>query len=177
MIIGLISDSHGSLRKLAAAMKILTAKRVQTVVHCGDICCFESVGLLGSLGIPAWLVAGNMDDQMEELEEAAEASKVAFSRRTVEVPLAGGEYLVATHGNDENLLHELILGRQFPYVCHGHTHRIGNQKLGRTRVICSGAIKGPRGPKFPTVSILNTDLDQVEFYDIRQPNTPIRITL
>ncbi len=176
MIIGLISDSHGNIRKLASALEMLAKKQVQAIVHCGDICCLESVKLLGSQDIPTWLVAGNMDHPLVELQKLAEASNVVFSYKTVEMPLDEGEYLVATHGNDEKLLHDLIGGRQFPYVCHGHTHRIGNQQLGKTRVICPGALKGPRHPRFATAAVLDTAQEKVEFYDISKPANPIHIS-
>ena len=175
MKIGLVSDSHGKVRILDTALGILTARDVCAVVHCGDICCIASVSLLDSLGVPVWLVAGNMDRNLQNLYAEARNTDVTFSYGSVELPLGDGEFLVATHGHDAHLLDGLIRGQQFPYVCHGHTHRIRDERWGNIRVICPGALYDPRHPDFPSAAILDTKLDEVTFYDISRPDTPIHV--
>ena len=130
----------------------------------------------GRAGVPAWLVAGNMDrDLLQRLDAATQGSTVTYWHSTVEVPIENDTYLVATHGDNEELLAELIRGEQFPYVCHGHTHHARDVRQGQTRIICPGALAGPRHPHVPTVALLDTVADTVEFYDVAQPDRPIGI--
>ncbi|MDP6629817.1 MAG: metallophosphoesterase family protein [Kiritimatiellia bacterium] len=176
MRIGLVSDSHGKRRKLRAALDVLAARGVEAVVHCGDICGTRSLHILASTGIPTWLVAGNMDrDLLHQLETMTRDTSITFWYSTVEVPLGNDRYLVATHGDNEDLLDELIRGQRFPYVCHGHTHRARDLRIGDVRVICPGAITGPRHPAVATVAILDTEADSLVYYDIAQPDRSVQI--
>lgn len=176
MRIGLLSDSHGKKRKLRAALDVLTTRGVDAVVHCGDICCTKSIKLLADTGIPTWLVAGNMDRHLRhELENTAQRTSITYWYSSVEVPIEDDEHLVATHGDNEDLLEELIRGQRFPYVCHGHTHQARDRRIGDVRIICPGAIAGPRHPPVATVAILDTVTDKLDFYDIAQPDRPIDI--
>ncbi len=176
MRIGLMSDSHGKTRRFRAALELLAARDVEAIVHCGDICCLESLRLLAGTGIPTWLVAGNMDRHLlHELEALAQGTSVTYWYSTVEVPLGDDTHLVATHGHNEGLLEELIRGQRFPYVCHGHTHRARDERIGDVRVICPGAITSPRHPAVSTVALLDTTADTVAFFDVARPDRPIGI--
>lgn len=175
MRIGLVSDSHGKRGTLKNALDLLVANDIDAVVHCGDICCASCLRLLDKLDVPAWLVAGNMDRGLSDLDRAVAQSNVTFSYSSVEVPLEDGEYLVATHGHDDALLDSLITGGHFPYVCHGHTHRARDERSGSVRVICPGALSGPRYPSFPTAALLDTGEERVTFFDINHPDRLVRI--
>jgi hypothetical protein len=158
MRIGIISDSHGKADRLRAAVGALSREGVEALVHCGDIGSVECLELLASNGRPVYAVAGNMDRHVQQLAEEAVRLNVAFGWEVVEVPLGGGQYLVATHGHDEDILGELILGQQFPYVCHGHTHQQRDECLGPTRVINPGALHHARPY---SVALLDTDADEL----------------
>jgi len=112
---------------------------------------------------------------LHELEAGSQRTAVVFQRNTAEVPLGNDEYLVATHGDNEDLLAALIRGRCFPYVCHGHTHRARDERIGEVRVICPGAITGSKHPAVPTVAILDTGSDTVEFHDMYHPGKPVPV--
>ena len=175
MRIGLVSDSHGKTDVLKEALSLLIAAEAEAIVHCGDICCLASVRLLNALAVPAWLVAGNVDSDLQGLGVAGRNTNITFSQTSVEVPLGDDATLIATHGHHEALLDSLIRGQQFPYVCHGHTHRMKEETVGTARVICPGALSGPRYPSFPTAAIVDTGRDAVEFYDISRPGAPMAV--
>ena len=175
MRIGLVSDSHGKRGALKHALHLLSTKNIDAIVHCGDICCASCLRLLDKLRIPAWLVAGNMDYGLHGLAHAVEKSAVTFSYSSVEIPLENGAYLVATHGHDLSLLDSLICGGHFPYVCHGHTHKAKDDRTGAVRVICPGALCGPRYPAYPTAALLDTAEDSVTFFNVRHPHKPVVI--
>lgn len=166
MRIGIVSDSHGHTARLQQALELFAAKDVQAIVHCGDISSTDSVRLLSQCPVECHLVAGNMDRHFFNLSKAAQRYPVRFSPETIEVPIGHSQYLVATHGHHEHLLAELIAGEQFPYVCHGHTHRCRDEHVGSVRVINPGSLHHPRGPKHPTVAVLDTDTDALEFLDL-----------
>lgn len=167
MKIGIVSDSHGSASRLKAALKALVGLGAEAIVHCGDIGSVECVAVLGRAGVPAHLVLGNMDRHEAELAAAAEEYGVALGPEVIEVPIGNGRHLVATHGHHERIFAELVMGQQFPYVCHGHTHRVRDEQAANTRVINPGALRHPKDPKHPTAAILDTDADTVEY--IRVP--------
>lgn len=159
MRIGIVSDSHGKDGRLSQAVSLLLDCRVDTIVHCGDVGSRSCVKLLGQAPVPAYLVAGNMDHNVQALARAAAECGVLFSSEVIGVRLAEDVYLVATHGHDVNVLGELILDGQFPYVCHGHTHRPRDDRFGRTRVINPGAL---HGTAIYTVAVLDTGTDSLE---------------
>ena len=166
MKIGIVSDSHGKAKRLRAAIDALAERGIDALVHCGDIDSPQCLEMLGETGVPAYAVAGNMDRKLDVLGETARKSGVKFSSEVVEVPLGNGEYLIATHGNDDRVLGELIADEQFPYVCHGHTHRFRDERRGRVRIINPGALAHPKGPRHPTAVLLDTETDTLERIDL-----------
>ncbi len=167
MLIGIVSDSHGRHGVLTRAIEVLTDRGAQAIVHCGDLGTPACVEALNAAPVAAYAVAGNMDRHLAELASTMAGASVTFSRRTVEVALEDGQFLVATHGHDAHLLDELVSGAQFPYVCHGHTHRADDRRVGPVRVICPGALRSPRGRSELTCALLNTTADTVELLTVQ----------
>jgi hypothetical protein len=163
MKVGILSDTHGNLRALGAALEIFSAKGMEVIVHCGDVGAAKCIRVVGTCGLPAYVVAGNMDRRVDRLAETAAAWGVNFSDEVIKVPLAGGAYMAVTHGHDPAILNGLIDGGQFPYVCHGHTHRPGDQRIGNVRVINPGALEraGMR-----TFAALDTERDILERFTL-----------
>ncbi|HUT01362.1 MAG TPA: metallophosphoesterase family protein [Phycisphaerae bacterium] len=159
MKIGIVSDSHGETATLCRALRIFESHEVGAIVHCGDVGNTDCVEALASAGPEVYLVAGNMDRRVEELASVADGLGIHFSWEVIEVPLPDGRSLVATHGSDERILGELIHDHQFPYVCHGHTHRTRNERINGVRIINPGALSHA---KVRTVAVLDTDADTVE---------------
>ena len=159
MKIGIVSDSHGGASRLRAALEVLVGLGAEAVVHCGDVGSAECVEVLGAAGVPTYLVLGNMDRRQAKLAAAAKKCGVALEWQAVQVPIGKGRHLAATHGHDEQVLGELVIGGQFPYVCHGHTHRVRDERLADTRVINPGALRHPKDPKHPAAAILDTETD------------------
>jgi len=166
MIIGIVSDSHGRHDRLAAAIKALRDRHVEIVVHCGDVVDSQSILMLAASAENVYVVAGNMDRHAHDLAAVAAGYGVHFAWEVAEVPLDKGRCLVALHGHDESVLGEMIADGQFPYVCHGHTHRFRDERIGDVRVINPGALQHPRGHHAPSVAVLDTATDTLERIDI-----------
>ncbi len=159
MIIGIVSDTHGDVTQLTHAVEVFSHHQVQAIVHCGDIGSIECLRVLAKAAPKVYMVAGNMDQHVEELADEAQRLGINFSWEAIQVPLDDNRVLVATHGHDHNLLGELIADRQFPYVCHGHTHKTRDEVIDGIRVINPGAL---HRAKVHTLALLNTETDVLE---------------
>lgn len=163
MLIGIISDTHGKTKRLIKAMKILTDRGVETLVHCGDIALPKCVEQLGKWPGEVYLVAGNMDrPHLDEIERTAEKNGIHFARNFITIPLENDKYLAATHGHLETMMTEWLELERFEYVCYGHTHCRRNERIAATRVLNPGALHNPRDSKYHTIMILDTQADSVE---------------
>jgi putative phosphoesterase len=141
MKIGIISDTHDNLHNLEAALEVLQAEKVTKVLHCGDVC---GPGVILALaGFDVWVAQGNMDQHLglaQAVEETMGRGRLAwFHEHTL-----GGYPLAMIHGDNEEVLQNLIASGRYTYVLHGHTHRRRDQKIGCTRVINPGAMGGMR---------------------------------
>ncbi len=163
MRIGILSDSHGKADRLRAALDMLVEKKVEAIVHCGDVGSRKFMAMLAGTGVSVYVVAGNMDKYVMRLEAAANEHGIHFDWERLEVPIGEGRYLAVTHGHKGHILEELVLGGQFPYVCHGHTHVARDERVGQVRVINPGALHHSTEH---TVAVLDTDSDEVEFIEI-----------
>ena len=165
MKIGIVSDSHGQAELLAKAIDLLTDSGAEVLVHCGDIGSPACAMLLGWADVPAYAVLGNVDLSAAELDAAAESSGLKLKWDFITVPLADAGKLAVTHGDQEDLLAELISGGQYAYVCHGHTHCRRDEQVGGVRVINPGSLHCSRD-KGPGAALLDTQAGRLEYIDL-----------
>jgi uncharacterized protein len=163
MRVGIVTDSHGDYRRLKEAMRILMARSTDAIVHCGDIGGGGCIELLGQSSVPVHLVAGNTDADVESIAQQAAIAGIHFSPNIAIVPLEGGRQLAATHGHDPQIMVQLIGSQQFDYVAHGHTHRTRDQRVGKTRIINSGAL---HRTSQPTLAVLDTTTDELSLLPV-----------
>ena len=159
MKIGILSDSHGHLDLVREALEIFAYNEVEAIVHCGDVGPEECIDALCEAHTAVYVCAGNMDKHVEILGARCKKDGFDFSTEVVRVPIGDGRFLAATHGDDEQLLGELIAEKQFPYVCHGHTHKRRDDRVDGVRVINPGAL---HHAKVHSIAILDTDTDMLE---------------
>ncbi len=167
MKIGIVSDSHGNAGRLRQAVSELLSENADVIVHCGDLCTREHLQMLGKLPVPVTLAVGNMDRRLHRLAADATLDGVEVCPQFAQVKLEDGRFLAAVHGDREMVLDQLIAGGQFPYVCHGHTHRRRDERIGETRVINPGALHHPRGGQAPSFAILDTHADRLEYRELQ----------
>jgi putative phosphoesterase len=139
MKIGIVADTHDYVENLETALKTLRAEGVTKIIHCGDVCGPEIARRLAEFEV--WIAQGNMDRQlglMQVVEETQGRGRLAWIHQL----MLDGSSLAVIHGDNEELLANLIASGRFAYVFHGHTHRRRDQALGRTRVINPGALGG-----------------------------------
>ncbi len=160
--IGIISDTHDNLRNLEAALTVLRAEGVTQVFHCGDICSPATVRALA--GFDLWVAQGNMDRSFglaQAITDISGAGRFAWLHRLV----LGGYPVAMLHGDNEEVLGNIISSGEYAYVLHGHTHRRRDQVLGRTHVINPGALGGTRHQS-RSFCILDLETGQCRFVEV-----------
>ena len=162
MKIGIISDTHDNLRNLEAALKVLEAEGVTTILHCGDVCGPEIIRALA--GFDVQIAQGNMDRHLglaEAVEETLGCGRLAWLHEST----PDGYLVATTHGDNREVLGNLISSGKYAYVFHGHTHRRRDQMVGRTRVINPGALGGVRRQS-RSFCILDLAMGEIRFVEL-----------
>ncbi|MCC5848130.1 MAG: metallophosphoesterase family protein [Verrucomicrobia bacterium] len=153
MIIGLLSDTHGNVRRTETALSLLKNAGAQHILHCGDIGSEEIINLLfetRETGTPVTLVHGNVDQWDPGLHLYAKQLGLSLPR------IAKGTFDTfsygMTHGHDPQAINEL-LEENLDFIFTGHTHVPCDETHGSTRMINPGAV---HRAQTPMVSVLET---------------------
>jgi uncharacterized protein len=160
MKIGLMSDTHGNVARTTRAAEMLRARRVEAVIHCGDI---GSQGVLVALveileppKIAVHAVLGNVD-----FDDYVGAG-VELRGRFADLQLAGRRVAIL-HGDDFSRLRQAVASQRFDYIFTGHTHSSEDRREGRTRIINPGALH--RAAR-PGVAVLDISDDSLAWIDL-----------
>jgi hypothetical protein len=114
---------------------------VTKILHCGDVCKADLIRAMADFDV--WIAQGNMDRNIglgQVAEEIIGRNRLAWFHR----PTLDGYRIAMIHGDNDEVLRNLIISGEYAYVFHGHTHRRRDQTVGRTRVINPGALGGTR---------------------------------
>lgn len=153
MILGILSDTHGHVDAMAAAMKLLKQAGAGAFIHCGDV---GSTAVLDFLaGEQAWFVFGNTDLDHTRLESYARTIGVTCLKDFGIIELQSRRIGVF-HGDDIALYHQLIAQQQLDYLLQGHTHESEDRTVGKIRLINPGALFRARIKSVATLD-LTTD--------------------
>ncbi len=172
MIVGVLSDTHGQVRRTAAAVRLLRRLEATALLHCGDI---GSPAVLEELAaLPAWAVCGNTDRLDDACARFAAALGVRLAPQGPAQVVLGGRSLALFHGH-ESAFHDLLAaaqagrpapdGARYDYVLHGHTHVAGVRTVGPLRVINPGAL---HRAAVHTVATLDLARDDVRFWRLTE---------
>ncbi len=159
MLIGVLSDSHGQLERLAEVAELFNSRGVETVIHCGDITTAEAVEALADFEVH-W-VFGNCDWD----EDPLRAAMTGFGHRChgfrgdLEI---GGCRLGFTHGHRYELFQAMVSSNEYDIVFHGHTHVRRDEVEHGTRVICPGALHHAAPPGCLVLTIPKMRVDWVD---------------
>jgi hypothetical protein len=164
--IGLLSDSHGRHHITRQAVEVLRAEKIQVLLHLGDI---ESAEVLEALveaeageEVPeVHMVFGNVDLDREALARAAEELGIHVHDPMGLLHLEG-KSIAFHHGDEEHLTRKALL-EEVDYLCHGHTHRPRDERMGRTRVVNPGALFRARRI---TVGLLDVATDEFRILEV-----------
>src|SRR5262249_28725815 len=150
MQIGILSDTHNRYPTVETALALLQARKVNFLIHCGDIEDAETVWLFQ--GFTAHFTFGNCDHDRAELRQAIYGIGATLHEDWGYIDVNGVK-LAFTHGDDQRLLHELERSGAFDYLFHGHTHHAVDNRKGSTRIINPGALHRARLKTFVVLDL------------------------
>lgn len=180
MLIGLISDTHGSAENFR---KVLDGpfREVEIILHAGDVLhpamrnrLAEGLGteglagIINRLSVPILIAKGNCDSEFHQhLLNAPIMSPYVFS-------YIDGRRIMLLHGNGqkEEELEDMIERFRLDLLVHGHTHIARIKNAGKGVIVNPGttAVPHPSNPR-KTVAVLDTKTSQLIVRDIDTERT------
>jgi hypothetical protein len=158
MRIGVLSDTHSRYATVEKALQMLQERRVNFVIHCGDIDDSETIWLFQ--GFTAHFTFGNCDWDKTSLQQAIHGIGETLHERWGYLELEGVK-MAFTHGDDARTLRELEQSGAFDYLFHGHTHVAADRRTGKTRVINPGALHRARVKTFVILDLESGEVESV----------------
>lgn len=156
--VGVLSDTHGRASIARQAVTLLMDRRVDALVHCGDIGTGEEGrAVLDALveAVPCWFVWGNTDWDSVELEPYA-ASLGLHALGDGGFFDAEGCRIAVQHGHLETLYASLRDSGENRYLMSGHSHVPHDERVAGCRLLNPGALFRTRQP---TVGVLDVAAD------------------
>ncbi len=176
MKIGLISDTHGSVKSFRSVMDGLF-RDVELILHAGDILYhgarnpltdgYNASGLadeINALTVPIVIAKGNCDSDVDQLVlNTPVASPYVFL-------YIEGKRIMVLHGHNkkEDDLEGLITRFRLAVLVHGHSHIPRIRRFGNSLIVNPGTptIPNPSGAFKKTAGVLDTGEGTVTIYDI-----------
>lgn len=161
-MLGIISDTHENEEAIKKAVKIFKEKKVEFVVHCGDIISPPMLEHFKELMMK--FVFGNNDGEKAGLNK--KAGEYGWEEITDEREFGHrGRKFYVYHGTNKEKLDNAIKSNKYDYILTGHTHIKRDEKIGKTRVINPGALFRI----YPyTIALLDVKKGKLEFIKIPQ---------
>lgn len=167
--IGLLSDAHGRGSITAVAAELLVREGARRLVYLGDVGSPEVIDALlvphpekHDQTVPVNLVFGNVDWDVADLTRYATQLGISVDHPVGRLEFNEDCVMVYFHG-DHSSAFDSPLQEQVRYLCHGHTHMIKDDRVGKTRIINPGALY--RASSY-TVALLDTNSDKLTFFPI-----------
>ena len=152
MKILIISDSHGNIANLKAAMEIGKKADVSAVIHCGDWDDVKSAETVLSYGIPIYTVLGNADVD-SEIEEFLRFNSKKFDPYFLKIEMDGRKIgIIHKIKKDDAGLNG------FDIVFSGHFHSKESKLINFRKFIRPGALINGIN-----LAIYETETNEVEF--------------
>src|SRR6516162_3241431 len=118
MRIAILSDTHSRHATVETALKMIDERRVELILHCGDIEDADTVWLFPG---NTHFVFGNCDTERASLRQAMYGIGATLHEPFGKLDLDGVK-VAFVHGDDRELLHDLEHSGAYDYLFHGHTH-------------------------------------------------------
>jgi putative phosphoesterase len=159
MDLAILSDTHDRRPILARALDLLRRRRIDTVLHCGDIESPEIVEMFR--GLRAHFVFGNCDT-----DRAALADAITSGGLTLHEPFGHLEFgptkIAFIHSDDKSLFRSIENSGAYDFLFYGHSHVRAEHRTGPTRVINPGALHRARPKTFAVLDLETGEVETVE---------------
>ncbi len=158
MLIGVLSDTHDRLPAIDAAMSLFAARKVEAVIHAGDLVAPFAARRLLATEVPLHVIFGNNDGELAGLKEVLPQIQAGPLRLQLD-----GQAILVHHFIDWCEPADI---ERSDVVITGHTHEVVNELSGNTLRLnpgeCCGWITGKC-----TVALLDTDGPSAEICELR----------
>ena len=156
MNIGILSDTHGNMQAMEAAIHVFDKFDVKKVIHCGDIGTGEIVDSLAEY--ETHFVLGNCD--RPAMQQVIELSGNVCHGRFGEVDW--DDVLIAfLHGDNEPQLRKVFASGEYNLICCGHTHIHDLEKSNGTLKLNPGALSRTHQPSVAIVKLPELEIIRV----------------
>jgi putative phosphoesterase len=169
MIIGLMSDSHDNIKGTKDALKALSKRDVELILHAGDMIGSGNCYTFEGCGIPIKLVYGNNDGDRVGLKRDFERVGGEYLGDFCEIE-AGGLKIAMLHGTEDSLVKAVVASQIYDVVVRGHNHRAEATMTGKTMLINPGEIWG-HFTGLSSVATLDTTNMNMEFIELGKYKT------
>jgi uncharacterized protein len=157
MLIGIFSDTHDNLPQIERAILEFAKRKVDAVLHAGDIVAPFAAKLIATITVPVYIIYGNNDGEKTGLKTVLPQIQTG----PVEIKL-GGRCIAMAHDFSQI---PPTMETKAEILVAGHTHqafvKIDKKKMYINPGECGGWLKGRS-----TVAILDTEKMQVEIIDL-----------
>lgn len=163
MLVGIISDSHDNLPAVELAVRMFRERKVEVILHAGDIVAPFVAPVLAKSGARVFAVFGNNDGERAGLRK--KFKEIGELKGEVAVVDLGGKKAAVYHGAEPAISEALIGCGSFDIVALGHSHAPLVEKRGRTLVVnpgeCCGYLNGKK-----TIAIVDTETMSAEIIEL-----------
>jgi putative phosphoesterase len=158
MRIAILSDTHSRYATVEKVLEMLQDRKVNFVIHCGDIEDADTVWLFQ--GLTAHFVFGNCDTERAALRQAIHGIGETLHEPFGDLELEGVK-IAFLHGDDKRLMHDVVQSEYFDFLFYGHTHQAEEHQVGPTRVVNPGALHRARPKTFVLLDLTTRALETV----------------
>ena len=162
MLIGILADSHNQIERLDAALEMLDSLGARVIFHCGDVGSIEAFEALTAY--ECYVVLGNTDRLASPVRKKLAETSVTLLEPGDPVEINGKQIALA-HGHLRSKMEKYIASQELDYLLHGHSHKTRDERFGRTRVICPGALERAT---LKTVATLDVRRDRLQFHFLQK---------
>jgi len=165
MLIGIMSDTHDDIVQTQKAVATFNQKKVDHVLHAGDIISPFMIDTLKELKAPLTGVFGNNDGDRALLERKSgllPSMKISGTFARIDL---GGMSIGLVHGNDRELLETLAACGSLDLLVYGHTHRPEIRREGALLIVNPGEVYGHLTGR-STVALVDTIQRSAEIVDL-----------
>jgi putative phosphoesterase len=161
MKIGIISDSHDHVDNIQKSIQELREREVDYILHLGDyvnpnsVREFKDVKLVG--------IFGNNDGDKFRLIDAFNSIDGEIKGEFHEFEEDGLKF-ACYHGTEPQIKDALIECGKYDVFLYGHTHKVRNEKVGKTLVLNPGTVHGFEHK--PTIMIFDTQAQMSEVINL-----------
>jgi len=156
MKIAIFSDSHDNVPNLEKALSYCQAEKINTVIHCGDLCKIISL-------IEAW--PKNLEAKIHFVYGNADISEELNQKIFPQLKIYGQIGMIFLENKKIAFTHylekaEKIAEKQeYDYIFYGHSHKPWEKTIGKTKLVNPGNLAGTFYK--PTFAVLDLEKNEL----------------